>query len=348
MKFLFQIGFYINLYNHSGMHMADALVSPLVAGVMGTVSAAFLVVAAKKVRKSQTESIVPLMGVMGAFVFAAQMINFSIPGTGSSGHIIGGVLLAVLLGPWAGLIVLSSVLVIQCLLFADGGLMALGCNIFNMAVCMCLIAYPLIFKLLVRYPVSYGKIIRLSVSTCIFGLLLGAVAVTVETKASGITALPMMQFLWFMVPIHLVIGLGEGLATAAVLCFIQKYKPELLLPADQNRPTFSKQLFQFGKTFFFFAILAFFLGITFNWIASSEPDGLEWSVEKVAGTAEITTGTTSKVYGVMQSFQESTALLPKYNNQFAGIIGGVFVLVFTWGIARLVYRKKRMVTEYEE
>ncbi len=330
------------------MHMADALVSPLVAGVMGIVSATFLVVAAKKVRKSQTESIVPLMGVMGAFVFAAQMVNFSIPGTGSSGHIVGGVLLAVLLGPWAGLIVLSSVLVVQCLLFADGGLIALGCNIFNMAVCTCLIAYPLIFKSFMRYPVSYEKIIGLSVSTCIFGLLLGAVAVTVETKASGITALPLTQFLWFMLPIHSVIGLGEGLATAAILCFIQKYKPELLLPADQKMPTASKRIFRFGTTFFFFAILAFLLGITFNWIASSEPDGLEWSIEKITGTTEIDVESASKTHKAVRDFQESTALMPEYNSQYAGIVGGVLVLVFTWGITRLVYRKKKMVTEYEE
>ena len=110
--------------------MADALVSPAVAGVAAVVSVSLLVVAAKKIRKESSDSsVVPLMGVMGAFIFAAQMINFTIPGTGSSGHIVGGILLGAILGPWAALLTLASVLVVQCLIFADGGLMALGCNI---------------------------------------------------------------------------------------------------------------------------------------------------------------------------------------------------------------------------
>ena len=100
------------------MHMADALVSPAIAGMTGIISGALVVVAAKKIRNGQAENMVPLMGVMGAFIFAAQMINFSIPGTGSSGHIVGGVLLAALLGPWAAFITLTSVLIIQCLIFS--------------------------------------------------------------------------------------------------------------------------------------------------------------------------------------------------------------------------------------
>ena len=115
------------------MHMADALVSPAVAGTAGAVAVALIAVASKKVKKIERDDIVPMMGVLGAFVFAAQMINFSIPGTGSSGHIIGGILLAALIGPWAAFITLCSVLIIQCLIFADGGMMALGCNIINMA-----------------------------------------------------------------------------------------------------------------------------------------------------------------------------------------------------------------------
>ena len=130
------------------MHMADALISTPVALAAGAAATTLLGIAGYKVNKQKGENsrIVPLMGVLGAFIFAAQMINFTIPGTGSSGHIIGGVLLAAFLGPWAAFLTLSSVLIIQCLVFADGGLLALGCNILNMGAMSTLVAYPLIFR----------------------------------------------------------------------------------------------------------------------------------------------------------------------------------------------------------
>ena len=120
------------------MHMADALLSPAVGGAFYALSGGALALSARKFRDEGDPSKVPLMGVLGAFVFAAQMINFSIPGTGSSGHLGGGMLLAMLLGPWAGFISLASALVIQALFFADGGLLALGCNIWNMGFYGCL------------------------------------------------------------------------------------------------------------------------------------------------------------------------------------------------------------------
>lgn len=355
------------------MHMADALVSPVVAGVAGIVSGALVVVAARKIKSSQTENIVPLMGVMGAFIFAAQMINFSIPGTGSSGHIVGGVLLASLLGPWAALVTLASVLIIQCLIFADGGLMALGCNIFNMAVCACLIAYPMVFKPLMKYPASLSRLIWVSVLTCVVGLELGALAVTVETEASGITALPMVQFLWFMLPIHLPIAIGEGLATAAVLYFVQKYKPELLMQvrrsgegneeattvttaagmgeATRDEAAVGKApvgKIRFGKAILIFALLALLIGGAFSWIASSDPDGLEWSVSKVIGQTEPAVSASGHVYGIMQNIQEATAVMPDYNTGFAGIIGGIIVVLVIWVLSGLLQYRKRTVPKRDE
>ena len=106
------------------MHMADALVSPAVAGAMYACSAAAAVYSVKKVREEDDPSKIPVMGVMGAFVFASQMINFSIPGTGSSGHLCGGMMLSALLGPYAGFLTMIGILLVQCLLFADGGLLA--------------------------------------------------------------------------------------------------------------------------------------------------------------------------------------------------------------------------------
>ncbi|MBQ8519853.1 MAG: energy-coupling factor ABC transporter permease [Bacteroides sp.] len=249
------------------MHMSDALVSPPVAGVAGLLSASLLLIALRKVKKD--DHLLPLMGIMGAFTFAVQMINFTIPGTGSSGHIIGGILLAALLGPWAGFITLSSVLILQCFLFADGGLLALGCNIFNMAACSCLIAYPLAYRPLV----ASGRLFLASVTACVVALMLGAFAVTLETTASEVTALPFSRFLLFMLPIHGVIGIGEGVATAAVLSFLLRHRPELFQPSAPVS----------GRKVWIGLAVALALAVGGYFWASSLPDGLEWSIEKTIG-----------------------------------------------------------------
>ena len=199
------------------MHMADALVSPAVAGTMYAASIAIAGVSVNKVRLEDNPKKVPVMGVMGAFVFAAQMINFTIPGTGSSGHLCGGMLVSAMLGPYAGFLTMIGVLLIQCLMFADGGLLALGCNIWNMAFYGCFIGSLLIWKLIMKNGASKVKIAIASVVGCVLTLQLGAFSVTLETLASGITELPFSVFVSVMQPIHLAIGLVEGLITAAVL-----------------------------------------------------------------------------------------------------------------------------------
>ncbi|MDE6557299.1 MAG: energy-coupling factor ABC transporter permease [Duncaniella sp.] len=315
------------------MHLADALVSPGVAGGAGVVSAALIAVDARKLKGvTEREGLVPMMGVLGAFVFAAQMINFSIPGTGSSGHIVGGVMLAALLGPWAALITLASVLVVQCLLFADGGLMALGCNILNMGVCSTLIAYPLVFKPLAGDCGRMWRVVAASVCASVVGLELGAVMVTVETELSGVTALPFGSFLGLMTGIHLLIGLGEGIATAAVLCFVMKFRPGLLSPEKR----------QGGST----SVLAWFLGGAillggcFAWIASEDPDGLEWSVGRLTGGTEIAGGT-GDVEVALAAVQQKTSLLPDYDSTWSGIIGCAIVLVLVWAVTSLIsFRRK--------
>src|SRR5512134_667024 len=128
------------------MHMADALLSPAVGGAMWAASSGTIAYCSAKVRAELDDRKAPLMGVLGAFVFAAQMINFSIPGTGSSGHLGGGLLLAILLGPHAAFLVIASVLVVQALFFADGGLLALGCNAFNLGFLPAFVAYPVLYR----------------------------------------------------------------------------------------------------------------------------------------------------------------------------------------------------------
>lgn len=139
------------------MHMADALVAPAVAGTMYVCSTAAAAYSIKKVRQEDDPKKIPVMGVMGAFVFAAQMINFTIPGTGSSGHLCGGMLLTAILGPFASFLTMIGVLLIQCLLFADGGLLALGCNVWNMAFYGCFLGAFLIWRPVMKKGMSRAK-----------------------------------------------------------------------------------------------------------------------------------------------------------------------------------------------
>ncbi|MBI5657902.1 MAG: energy-coupling factor ABC transporter permease, partial [Geobacter sp.] len=216
------------------MHMADALISPAVGGVMWATTAGTIAYCSNKVRTELDDKKVPLMGVLGAFLFAAQMINFTIPGTGSSGHLGGGLLLAVLLGPHAAFLTIASVLVVQALFFADGGLLALGCNIFNLGVFPAFIAYPLIYRPIVGSSPNQGRITAGALAAAVIGLQLGAFGVVLETVVSGISALPFSTFVMLMQPIHLAIGIVEGLVTASVVSFVFKDRPEILASALES------------------------------------------------------------------------------------------------------------------
>ena len=320
------------------MHMSDALVSPAVAATTGAVSLLLLGTAIRRVGREprHAEATLPLMGVMGAFVFAAQLINFSIPGTGSSGHLVGGILLATLLGPWAGLLTLASVLFIQCLLFADGGFLALGCNLFNMAVLSCLVAWPLVYRPIAARGDSPRRIFIAALLSGIAAAGLGAVAVTVETEASGITALPWGRFLLFMLPIHLVIGLGEGLATAAVLDFVRRYRPELLTAAVPSAPSRRRILRRLVPI----VAATLLVAGAFSWIASTDPDGLEWSVEQAAGTADLPAERDAP-HRAAAGIQEHTALLPDYDTSFAGLVGSGVLLAAAFGATLLIRPGRR-------
>ena len=218
------------------MHMADALISPAIGGSMWAATAGLIVYSSKKIKEEQDDRKVPLMGVLGAFVFAVQMINFTIPATGSSGHLGGGMILAVLLGPYAAFLAMASVLTVQALFFADGGLLALGCNIFNLGFSPCFIAYPFIYRKLTGDNPTQRRILTGAVIAGIVGLQLGAFCVVLQTLFSGISELPFGTFLLLMQPIHLAIGLVEGLITAAVVTFIWNARPEVLSAAGRSVP----------------------------------------------------------------------------------------------------------------
>ncbi len=219
------------------MHMADALISPAVGAAMWGATGVVVAYSARHVRSDLDESKIPLMGVAGAFVFAAQMVNFAIPGTGSSGHLGGALLLAILLGPEAAFLVMASILAVQALFFADGGLLALGCNIFNLGFFPAFVAYPLVYRKIVGDgpDLRAGRVFAGALLAAVVGLQLGALAVVLETTASGVSDLPFSTFLLLMQPIHLVIGVVEGLVTAVVVLFVYSAQPELLARTAARR-----------------------------------------------------------------------------------------------------------------
>jgi cobalt/nickel transport system permease protein len=291
------------------MHMADALISPAVGGTMWAATAGLTIYSAKKLKEDLDEHKVPLMGVLGAFIFAAQMINFTIPGTGSSGHLGGGMILAILLGPYAAFLVMASVLTIQALFFADGGLLALGCNIFNLGFFPCFLAYPLIYKKIVGTKPSQGRILAGAMASAIIALQLGAFGVVLETLFSGISELPFTTFILLMLPIHLAIGIVEGLVTAAVVSFVWKAHPEILTmaPTAPAARAHSHKPLLLGLALF--ALLA---GGMLSWFASTHPDGLEWSIKGVSGKEELE-ASKAGVHGAMAWMQEKLAFLPDYD-----------------------------------
>jgi cobalt/nickel transport system permease protein len=248
------------------MHLSDQFLSPVVGVAMCVASTAAIAYSIKKNELSKEK--LPMACAMGAFVLAVQMMNFAIPTVGSSGHITGGLLLAALIGASPALLVMSAVLIVQCICFADGGLLALGCNIFNLGVIPCLIVYPLIFKPFVKKDITPGKLMAASVFAGIVALQLGAFGVVLETYISGVAKFSFFSFAFFMQSIHLAIGVAEGIATAAILCIAYKMNLEPI-----------KKLALAKKIAIAFAVIVLLCGgIMF---ASSKPDGLEWSIEKI-------------------------------------------------------------------
>ncbi|MBL0289536.1 MAG: energy-coupling factor ABC transporter permease [Betaproteobacteria bacterium] len=326
------------------MHMADALLSPAVGGALWAASAASLAWSARRVRAEGDDGKVPLMGVLGAFLFAVQMINFAIPGTGSSGHLGGGLLLAILLGPAAALLVVASVLVVQALFFADGGLLALGCNIFNLGFLPAFVAYPLVYRPLAPAHAGSSRRTLAAVVAAVVGLQLGAVAVVAQTVASGVAALPWPTFAAFMLPIHLAIGVVEGIVTALIVSFLRDARPEVLPPAGRG-PGWRRRGVAAAL------VLALLAAGVLSQFASDAPDGLEWSIARVAGHAEAAVPATA-THAALAALQASTALLPDYGfaraadappdargTSVAGLVGGALTLVVALGLAWVVRRR---------
>ena len=336
------------------MHMADALLAPAVAATMYAATAVTVGASVKTLKKDETTAKLPTMAVTSALVFAGQMINYTIPGTGSSGHLCGGMMLTALLGPQAGFLSMVVILSIQALFFADGGLLALGANCWNMAFYGCFVGYYLLWRPIMRSKLfgsskggARAKITLASILGCVLTLQLGAFSVVLETTASGITELPFGAFVGIMQPIHLAIGLVEGLITSAVLVFVYEARPELLM--DVNAAGAKEGKCSLKTTIVILAVVVAIVGGGLSLFASGNPDGLEWSMfgnaesgySENMGLDEESYGVSSGAAEVAGSIQEKTAFLPDYafanSDSAAGTtVSGLLGSAIVAGVAVLV------------
>ncbi len=353
------------------MHMADALLAPAVAATMYLASGTSAGLSIHKLSKEDYTEKLPVMAVSSALIFAGQMINYTIPGTGSSGHLCGGMLLSALLGPQAGFLSMIVILAIQCLFFGDGGLMALGANAWNMAFYGCFVGYYLIWRPIMRSKLLFNskaenanrvKVILASLLGCVLTLQLGAFSVVLETTISGITELPFAAFAALMQPIHLAIGLVEGMITAAVLVFINESRPELLVDVNAKEQGVKNKLGLKTVVVVLSVVTVLTAGV-FSLFASANPDGLEWSLfgNKDAGYSENmgldeeNFGLSGSVSDVAGNIQEHTAFLPDYafpgsespaGTTVSGLVGVVMVAGFialVMGCSSVIKKKKQKV-----
>lgn len=296
------------------MHLGNSIICPVTGIPMLVAAGAMAVWAFKKAKKDFTkDSILPAVALT-SFVFALQMINFSIPTTGSSGHIVGAVLLAALLGPYTGFLAICGILLVQALFFADGGLMALGCNIFNMGILACFAAYPLIYKPLAdrKRPVT-GAILA-----SIAALQLGSIAVVIESFISGSTS-NFAMFASLMQSIHFAIGIIEGIFTAAVIVIA-------------NKTAISK------KFSYSISGLALILAGFISQYASTKPDGLEWSLLNMSESfVEQTQG---YFYNLSEIIQAKTAILSQIPAIPANILGLLSVAFIMYAACIILTNKK--------
>ena len=300
------------------MHVPDGFLNAATCAGTACVAAAGVVWAGREVKARWNDQAVPMVGVMSAFVFAGQMVNFPVAG-GTSGHLLGGVLAAVFLGPWAGVMVLTTVLAVQCFFFQDGGVTALGANILNLALIGVLGGYACYAGLRRIWPSQRGHLVAVGVASWL-SVVLASLACASQLALSGTVGWGLV--LPAMAITHAIIGVGEALITVAVVSFVRQVRPDLIYeptPAKDRRPV---------RAFVLVGLLAS-LGVVFLLapFASSAPDGLERVAEALGFDHQASEGAEAplpdySVPGVGSSWL-STVL--------AGVIGTLLAFLVAWG-----------------
>jgi cobalt/nickel transport system permease protein len=308
------------------MHIPDGLLDMRTWAGCWAVSAIGLAAVVRQSNRTKGTGWLPLAGVMGAYLFVAQMINFPIGG-GTSGHLLGSALAAIVLGPALGAIVLASVLVIQALVFQDGGVMALGANMLNMAFAAAFLGY-LIYRVVGR--IGLPSRLRVAVGGFLAGwvsVVFAAALASFELALSGV--FPFRKTFLIMTSVHAVIGVGEGIITAGLLYFIYATKPHVVRTETEGRLKLAELL---GMGIFLLAVIALVAPL-----ASSAPDGLEKSIEAL-GLAEHLG--TPPLYSALADYQVPGVGSPYLSTILSGLIGVLIILLITLGIVKLRGGKK--------
>lgn len=319
------------------MHVPDGFLSAPVAIIWWLITVGLIGLAVNRTSKTLNDRQVPLMGVMAAFIFAAQMLNFPVLG-GTSGHLLGGALAALLLGPWGGILVMTCVIALQALLFQDGGLLAMGANIFNMGILTVLAGYA-VGTLLLR--ILGGKKWSLPVAGFIAGWVSVIVAATICSLQLTLSGVPAGVVFPAMLFVHFFIGIGEGLITLAALSFVVGTRPDLV-PSLKEFAAGSTARPLGRAAFGGITIVGLLIAIgatLLSPLASSNPDGLE----RVAGNQ-----------GFLQRAQNAPfSILPDYtipgldgnvSTVVAGIVGLLIVFALAYGVT-LIIRSRNTTKE---
>jgi cobalt/nickel transport system permease protein len=332
------------------MHMANELLSvPVAAGTLA-IAAGGLGLICRKASRIVSSDKLPLMGVLGAFVFAAQMVNFQLPAMpGTSGHMVGSVLLSIILGPHLAAIVISSVVIVQCLIFQDGGLLALGCNIINMGLVPSYVGYFL-YRVVTAGQSSSVRTYIGAMLACLVALEAGAVLVPIEASLSGVLAVPFSTFLITMVGVHFLVGLVEGLITVAVLAYLQQVRPDLVLEALPGKVRLSRKTVL--ATLLVFTVVA---AAGLSLLASEMPDGLEWSYRERPNQPDFKpiVSNENSTIAVVDQLQSKYTPLPDYSvrgskaagwTSFAGVVGSALTMAVIWAAASFLRRRQLKCT----
>lgn len=313
----------LNVLKPPALHIPDGFLSTPVA-IVGWVLAILIIgFALRQTRDQLGERQIPLLGIMAAFIFAAQAINFPVAG-GTSGHLLGGALAAIVLGPWAAVLVMTAVIGLQGLLFQDGGLLAMGWNIMNMGVLTAFTGY-LVYNLIKRVAgqSSTGLIIAGVVGAWL-SVEVGAIATALQLAVSGTS--PLNISLPAMVGVHALIGIGEALITVGALTLIASTRADLLEQGRKAGGALSAAWVTGG-------LLIALIVAVFSFAASSSPDGLE----RVADDQGFLSRALDPFYTILPDYT-----IPFVANEtLSGILAVVLGTLLVFGIAILVGRGLR-------
>ena len=308
-------------YSPTPLHIPDGFLSLIIAVIFWVITIITVGIAISKTNKSLGEKQVPLMGIMAAFIFAAQMLNFPVAG-GTSGHFLGGALAAMVLGPWAGILVMTAVIALQALLFQDGGLLVMGANIFNMGLLTTMIGFGLYRSVLGR---SKGTRLAVAGVAAWLAVVASALVASLQLWLSGTTRLEIV--VPAMLGVHVLIGIGEAIITVAALSFIEQTRPDLL----NEKATAAKG----GRGWVYAGIVISLLAVLLSPLASASPDGLE----RVAEDMGFLTLGQDAPYKILPDytipFLGETAL----STIVAGVVGALVVLGLMIVVGQSLRRK---------